>query len=48
MLVLDKYYMQKTMDFEETAKMRDLLLVFGEKKANKEVVGSTFNQPKTA
>jgi len=36
-----------TMDFEKTAKERALLLVFG-KKAKKEVVDSTFNQPKTA
>jgi len=36
-----------TIDFEKMAKMRALLLVFGGKKAKKEVMVSTFNQPKT-
>jgi len=49
MLVLDKYHMQMTMNFEEKAIICALLLRFrGEKKAKKEDVGSSVTQPKTA
>jgi len=47
MLVLDKNDMQMTMGFEEKAVICAFMFHF-RKKAKKEDVGSTFNQPKPA
>ena len=46
MLVLFKYHMKMTMDFEQVV-ICALLLRFRQEKARKEDVGSSVTQPKT-